>query len=108
MRVNSIFSLIISGLAVIVIIYFMQTDPYRAQAERYVRGSPRVQSQVGAVADVSLRRLRTYQGSDLESPYREYQFSVAGSRGRAQVIVRAYPTSVKEKYEFNIQSIESS
>ncbi len=106
MRFNVLPSLLIGGLAAVGIIYFMWTDPYRMQAESFVRENHEVRAEVGMVADVSLRRLFTYQGSEVEAPYREYSFSVKGVRGRARVIVRAHPTSIEKKYDFDIRSIE--
>lgn len=108
MKLNWKWSLIIGVLAAVLVVYSFQSDPYRSEAEAFLRANENVQNSIGAVSDVSLRRIMVYNGSETESAYREYEFSVSGQQGRARIVVRTHAAGDKKMREFFIDSIKKS
>jgi hypothetical protein len=100
-------SLFLGIIAAAVIIYLMKTDPYRDQAEAFLRANETLQHRIGTVSKINLRRILVYDGSAAEKAYREYEFSVLGQRGRALVLVRSYAASDAGTQEFFLHKVEA-
>lgn len=79
--------------------FFVSRDSARPGAEAFAVASPDVLALTGATGKVKTHKVVSYQGvPGKEEPYRQYQMSVFGSKGSADVTVRATETEKSWTY----------
>ena len=85
---------------------FISRDPVLPGVKEFVAVSPDVLAVTGAAENVKVHKLVLYQGiPGKDEPYRQYQLAVAGSKGSADVIVRAIRSPAVDSWSYKLVSV---
>jgi len=85
---------------------FISRDAVLPGVKEFVAVSPDVLAIAGAAENIKVHRLVMYQGiPGKDEPYRQYQLAVAGSKGSANVIVRAMRSPAENGWNYKVVSV---
>jgi hypothetical protein len=99
---------LLGGIAIFLIfISRFGIDSYADEAASFIKADSQVQARVGHVDSLSGSNTIIVRAGDKTKAYREYQFIVRGSRGKALISVQMRDEDSPAKRYFSIKSIES-
>jgi hypothetical protein len=87
--------------------YIFPNDPSRSNAEAFLETHPRIQSMTGEVQSIKLFKLQSIQAAERMPAYKLYFFDVKGTKGAAEVVIRAESLPKSSEISFSIDLISA-